>query len=78
MVLVACNFTPVHRPGYRVGVPHAGFWKESLNSDASDYGGSGKGNCGGLWAEPLPWHGHQHSLALTLPPLSVLFFKSPG
>jgi 1,4-alpha-glucan branching enzyme len=77
-VLVACNFTPVPRPGYRLGVPREGYWRECLNSDAGDYGGSGQGNRGGLWAEPLPWHGHQHSLLLTLPPLSVLFFKSPG
>jgi 1,4-alpha-glucan branching enzyme len=77
-ILVVCNFTPVPRPGYRVGVPREGFWKESLNSDAGHYGGSNHGNAGGLWAEPLPWHGHQHSLQLTLPPLAVLFFKSPG
>jgi 1,4-alpha-glucan branching enzyme len=76
-VLVVCNFTPVARSGYRLGVPRAGYWKECLNSDAGDYGGSGQGNCGGLWAEPLPWHGHWHSLQLTIPPLSALFFKSP-
>jgi 1,4-alpha-glucan branching enzyme len=77
-ILVVCNFTPVLRPGYRFGVPREGFWKESLNSDAGNYGGSNQGNAGGLWAEPQPWHGHQYSLQLTLPPLAVLFFKSPG
>jgi 1,4-alpha-glucan branching enzyme len=77
MVLVVLNCTPVQRPGYRVGVPFGGYWKECLNSDASDYGGSGAGNAGSAWAEPLPWHGHQHSLQLTLPPLSALFFASP-
>ena len=41
VVLVACNFTPVPRPGYRVGVPRGGFWREVLNSDAADYGGAG-------------------------------------
>jgi 1,4-alpha-glucan branching enzyme len=76
-VLVVCNFTPVVRPGYRLGVPHGGLWKECLNSDAGDYGGSGTGNLGGVWADPLPWHGHQHSVSLTLPPLSVLFFRAP-
>jgi 1,4-alpha-glucan branching enzyme len=77
-VLVVCNFTPVARTGYRLGVPRAGFWKECLNSDAGDYGGSGQGNIGGQWAQPLPWHGHQHSLQLTIPPLAALFFKSPA
>jgi len=77
MVLVALNCTPVPRPGYRVGVPFGGYWKERLNSDATNYGGSGAGNSGSAWAEPLPWHGHPHSLYLTLPPLSALFFASP-
>jgi 1,4-alpha-glucan branching enzyme len=77
-VLVVCNFTPVPRPGYRFGVPREGFWKECLNSDADDYGGSGQGNSGGVWAEPQPWHGHAYSVPLTLPPLSALFFRSPN
>ncbi len=76
-VLVACNFTPVVRRGYRVGVPREGLWNECLNSDASDYGGSGQGNLGGVWAEPIPWHSHPCSLALTLPPLSALFHRAP-
>ena len=56
-MLVACNFTPVPRHNYRVGVPTGGFWQEVLNSDALDYGGSGHGNLGGLEADahPLPW-----------------------
>ena len=56
MILVACNFTPVPRYNYRVGVPAGGFWQEVLNSDAVDYGGSGHGNLGGLEADahPLP------------------------
>jgi 1,4-alpha-glucan branching enzyme len=59
-----------------VGVPYGGWWKELLNSDASIYWGSGKGNRGGLHAEAQPWHGHPCSLMLTLPPLSALFFKA--
>jgi 1,4-alpha-glucan branching enzyme len=78
IVLVVCNFTPVTRHNYRVGVPCGGFWKEALNSDAREYGGSGQGNFGGVWAEPLPFHNRDHSLSLTLPPLSVLFFKKQG
>jgi len=75
MVMVACNFTPVPRHNYRVGVPQGGFWQEILNSDAQDYGGSGQGNLGGLEAVPIPCHGRFHSLNLTLPPLGVVFLK---
>ena len=74
-ILVVCNFTPVPRDGYRVGVPYGGHWKELLNSDATAYGGGGTGNCGGMNAEPQPWHGQPHSLVLTLPPLGVVFLK---
>jgi 1,4-alpha-glucan branching enzyme len=74
-VLVACNFTPVPRSGYRVGVPDGGYWRELLNSDAAAYGGSGMGNFGGVHAEPVASHGRPWSLALTLPPLSVSVFK---
>jgi 1,4-alpha-glucan branching enzyme len=77
-VLVVCNFTPVMRNNYRVGVPHGGFWKELLNSDAAEYGGSGQGNLGGAEAAPQPFGSQAHSLALTLPPLSVMFFKGAG
>jgi len=72
-VLAVCNFTPVPRENYRIGVPHGGFWREALNSDATEYGGSGMGNRGGVDADPWPQHGRPFSLALTLPPLSVLF-----
>jgi 1,4-alpha-glucan branching enzyme len=75
VVLVACNFTPVPRHNYRLGVPRGGFWKEILNSDAREYGGSGQGNFGGLETAPIPSHGHLASLNLTLPPLGVAFFK---
>jgi 1,4-alpha-glucan branching enzyme len=74
-VLVVCNFTPVPREGYRVGVPYGGYWQELLNSDATTYWGGGMGNKGGLHAEPQPWHGHPYSLVLTMPPLSAVFFK---
>ncbi|NMG16190.1 1,4-alpha-glucan branching protein GlgB [Aromatoleum bremense] len=72
-VLVVCNFTPVTRPNYTLGVPRAGFWREALNSDATLYGGSGAGNLGGVETVPVPAHGHFQSLTLTLPPLAVLF-----
>ena len=75
--VVVCNFTPVVRDNYRIGVPHSGYWREAFNSDASEYGGSGTGNYGGAEATPLPYHGRSHSVNLTLPPLSVLVF-TPG
>ncbi len=74
-IVCVCNFTPVPRYNYRVGVPLAGFYCELLNSDSTVYGGSNMGNFGGLPTDPVPSHGMPHSLALTLPPLSVLFFK---
>ncbi|NQW22668.1 MAG: 1,4-alpha-glucan branching protein GlgB [SAR202 cluster bacterium] len=76
--LVICNFSPMTHHNYRTGVPGAGQWRELLNSDASDYGGSGLGNLGGVDAEPVPCHGRQHSVTLTLPPLSILIFDQPG
>jgi len=78
ILLVVCNFTPVPRKNYRIGVPRGGYWIEALNSDAPVYGGSGQGNFGGLEAASIPSHGKSHSLSLTIPPLSVLFFKSEG
>jgi 1,4-alpha-glucan branching enzyme len=73
LVLMVCNFTPVPRQEYRIGAPHGGFWREALNSDATEYGGSGMGNRGGVDADPWPQHGRPFSLPLTLPPLSALF-----
>lgn len=75
-VLTVCNFTPVPRHDYRLGVPESGFWREFLNSDATQYHGSGMGNLGGVHAEAEPSHGHAWSLNLTLPPLSVVLFES--
>jgi 1,4-alpha-glucan branching enzyme len=72
LVLVVCNFTPVPRPEYRLGVPCPGRWDERLNSDAADYGGSGQGNLGALNTEPFPAHGQAQSLNLRLPPLAVV------
>jgi 1,4-alpha-glucan branching enzyme len=73
--LIVCNFTPVPRYNYKIGVPYNGYWKEVLNSDATEYGGSGHGNFGGLYADSVPMHHRQYSIALTLPPLGILFFK---
>ena len=77
LMLVVCNFTPVPQVNYRVGVPRGGRWAEALNSDAAVYGGSGLGNLGGVEAAPVPAHGRDYSLALTLPPLATLYFRAP-
>lgn len=73
--LIACNFTPVPRWNYRVGVPHRGFWKEILNSDALIYGGSGLGNLGGRHSDEHYHHGRPHSISIVVPPLSLVVFR---
>jgi 1,4-alpha-glucan branching enzyme len=78
VVLALFNFTPLPRHNYRVGVPRGGFWREVLNSDAHDYGGSGQGNLGGLEASPTGSHGLSHSLSVTLPPLAAVFLRPEG
>jgi len=75
LLLVVCNFTPVPRPNYRVGVPREGWWDEVLNSDAWMYGGSGQGNLGGIETDPVPCRGQFQSLVLTLPPLAVVVLR---
>lgn len=78
VLLVVCNFTPVVRENYLVGVPSGGYWHEVLNSDTELYGGSGVGNFGGVEAGPVSAGEMYHSLMLRLPPLAVLFFKREG
>lgn len=78
VVLVACNFTPVPRHNYCVGVPHDGYWKEMLNSDAAIYGGSGIGNLGGQQAVQEGANGRPFSLSISLPPLACVYFKWEG
>jgi len=75
VLVFACNFTPVPRVGYRLGVPLPGFYREMLNSDSEVYGGSNMGNRGGVWAESIPWHAYEHSIPLLFPPLAVVVFK---
>jgi 1,4-alpha-glucan branching enzyme len=76
LVAVACNLTPVPRANYVIGVPRGGRWKEFLNSDAKQYGGTGWGNMGGVDAAPVSAHGRPYSITVSLPPLSTLFFQS--
>src|SRR5262249_13737383 len=74
-LVFACNFTPVVRHNYRIGMPESGWYREILNSDSQLYGGSDVGNAGGVEAQPVPSHGRDWSLLITLPPLAVVVFK---
>ncbi|MEX0703045.1 MAG: 1,4-alpha-glucan branching protein GlgB [Planctomycetales bacterium] len=74
-IVAACNFTPVPRQGYRVGVSQPGFYVEILNSDAKIYGGGDVGNGGGVYSEPVPMHGRAQSVNLTLPPLGIVLLE---
>jgi 1,4-alpha-glucan branching enzyme len=75
VLLVVINFTPVPRHNYLVGVTSGGYWREVLNSDSQEYGGSGQGNFGGLDSTPVAMHGKDHSLSITVPPLGMVVFK---
>jgi 1,4-alpha-glucan branching enzyme len=75
LAIVVCNFTPVVRHGYRIGVPEGGTYEETLNTDDIRYGGSGVGNGEGVRAERAPAHGQPYSLSLTLPPLATVVLK---
>ena len=77
-IVVVCNFTPVVRDDYRVGVPRPGYYREILNTDSGYYWGSGAGNGGGVNAEPIPWNGKPWSISLRLPPLAASYFKCPS
>jgi 1,4-alpha-glucan branching enzyme len=74
-LLVVCNFTPVPRSNFLVGVPSRGVWREIINSDAREYGGSGWGNFGGAESAPVGAHGRVESVNLNLPPLAVLVLR---
>jgi 1,4-alpha-glucan branching enzyme len=74
-MVVVCNFTPVPRYGYRLGVPECCYYREVLNSDSVEYWGSNLGNSGGAHADDVPWHGQPYSIDIVLPPLAVVYFK---
>ncbi|MFT5367080.1 MAG: 1,4-alpha-glucan branching enzyme [Candidatus Latescibacterota bacterium] len=74
-LLFICNFTPVPRDNYRIGVPDGGQYHEIINSDAEIYGGSNKGNLGGISTDSMASHGHPHSIQVTIPPLAAVVFK---
>jgi 1,4-alpha-glucan branching enzyme len=74
-VVAALNFTPVVRTNYRVGVTAPGLWREILNTDAVELGGSGQGNLGGAEAAPVRAHRRELSVNLTLPPLGAILLR---
>jgi len=74
-VVFVMNGTGLPRHNYRIGVPRAGRWREAINTDASQFGGSGMGNLGGVESRPVPAHGRYHAIRITLPPLGVVYFK---
>jgi len=74
-LLFCCNFTPAPRFLYRFGVPAPGVYEEVLNTDSIEFGGSHLGNPAGVPAQPIPAHGRDHSIEVTLPPLAVVAFR---
>ena len=74
-IVFACNFTPVPREGYRIGVPRAGLYRELFNTDSELFGGANLGNAGAVMAEEIPFHGRPASINVTIPPLAVVAFK---
>jgi len=74
-IVFACNFTPVPREGYRIGVPKAGLYRELFNTDSELFGGANLGNAGAVMADEIPFHGRPASLNVTIPPLAVVAFK---
>lgn len=74
-LIIACNFTPIPRHHYRLGVPEAGHYVEIINSDAGVYGGSNVGNGGGVDTDAIFWHDFPQSLSVTIPPLAIVILK---
>lgn len=77
-IIVASNFTPVPRHGYRFGINQPGKWREILNTDSMHYHGSNTGNGGAVHSDEIASHGRQHSLSLTSPPLATIWLMREG
>ncbi|MGO9450465.1 MAG: 1,4-alpha-glucan branching protein GlgB [Candidatus Binataceae bacterium] len=76
-IVCVCNFSPVHRSGFRIGVPRPGWYREIMNTDSSSYDGGNVGNLGGVETESVPRHRFNQSISIELPPLSTLWFAAP-
>jgi 1,4-alpha-glucan branching enzyme len=77
VIVCVANLAPVPRPGYRLGMPRLGEWREALNTDSTHYGGSNVGSLGAISSEEKPWHDQPYSAEVTLPPLGVVWLV-PG
>ena len=77
-LICVCNFVPVERHGYRIGIPRKGKYKPVFSTDSSKYGGFDMVSADGYIAEPIPMHGYEYSVELDIPPLSVTFYKAPA
>jgi 1,4-alpha-glucan branching enzyme len=77
-LICVCNFSPVVRKKYRLGVPKSGLYREVLNTDSELYGGSNQGNAGAVVADEIGWHAFPNSISLTLPPLATLWLVPAG
>ena len=75
IIAFVVNATPMVRYNYRLGVPHAGYYREVINTDGETYGGSNVGNLGGTNSESVPWMAREHSILIHLPPLATVAFK---
>ena len=73
--LIVCHFTPNVINNYRIGVPQAGSWKQVLNSDSKEFGGSDVGHAAPVLTQPQPWQGREHSMEINLPPLGMICFE---
>src|SRR5271168_212783 len=74
-IAMITNFTSVPREDYRIGLPHAGIWREVMNTDATHYGGSGVGNMGAVTASAVPSHGFPASVSVMVPPLATVYLR---
>ncbi len=75
VIAFVVNATPMVRYNYRLGVPHTGFYREIINTDAETYGGSNVGNLGGTNSDAVPWMAREQSIMIHLPPLATVAFK---
>ncbi|MBQ8827379.1 MAG: 1,4-alpha-glucan branching protein GlgB [Oscillospiraceae bacterium] len=74
-VIIVCNFVPVKREGYRIGVPYEGQWQQVLSTDDAKYGGTGEVDNKKKKTEDYSMHGYDQSITIDIPPLSAMFFK---
>ena len=77
-IIAVCNFTPVERENYRIGVPQTGVYRVAFNTDSEEFGGAGKKMQKTYTAKPIPMHSFEQSISLRLPGMSVVYLKRQG